>query len=100
MARPRSELSEKLHALCNNVYFQPPTGKMLTYPCIVYSLDTFDVIRADNGPYRTYDKYSITYMTRDPDDEVIRGIALLPLCIMTRSSNNDNLHHYYYRLYH
>lgn len=99
MARPRSELSAILHGLCDHVYFQPPTGKMLEYPCIIYNLDGMDVRHADNGPYQLYDEYSITYITRDPDDANIRSIALLPLCRMSNTSSINNLHHSYYKLY-
>lgn len=99
MGKPRSELSAVFHTICNNVYFQPPTGKMLTYPCIVYSLDAFDVTFADNGQYRLCDKYSVTYITRDPDDGNIRALAMLPLCSMTNTSHGDNIHHYYYKLF-
>lgn len=99
MARPRSELSAKLHEFCGNVYFQPPANKSLSFPCIVYSLSRVGVVFADNGPYRTYDEYSVTYITRDPDDVTIHELALLSMCRMTNTGKNDNLHHYYYQLY-
>lgn len=99
MAKPRSELSAILHSFCKNVYFQPPADKKLTYPCIIYSLDTLDVGRADNGVYRLNDEYSITYVTRDPDDENIRKLARLPMCTMTNASSQNNLHNNHYRLY-
>lgn len=83
----------------NNVYFQPPTGKLLSYPCLIYELDNYSGKHADNYLYTSNDEYSITYITRDPDDAVIRQIAHLPLCRMTNSSMSDNLYHYYYKLY-
>lgn len=100
MGRPRSELSTILHTFCDNVYFQPPADKKITYPCIVYSLEKIDVLFADNGPYRLYDRYSITYITRDPDDLNIHKIALLKLCSFDRAYSSDNLHHYSYTIYH
>jgi len=99
MARPRSELSSLLHTFCSNVYFQPPADKKLTYPCIIYSLDALNVLYADNGPYRLHDRYSITYITRDPDDENIRKFVMLPLCKFDRSYSSDNLHHYAYTIF-
>lgn len=99
MARPRTELSEILHSFCDNVYFQPPADKKLTYPCIIYSLDNFDVEFADNGHYRIMDQYSITYITRDPDDENIRQLLSIRYCRFGRSYPSDNLHHYTYTLY-
>ena len=99
MGRPRSELSEKLHMLCNNVYFQPPSNLSMKFPCIVYSLSNINVRFANNDPYRTYDEYSVTYITRDPDDPVIHDLALMRMCHMTNTGTNDNLHHYYYQVY-
>ena len=99
MARSRIELSEILHRICGNVYFQPPTNTKLSYPCIVYKLERMDVRFADNGPYRICDEYSITYITRDPDDINIRTILMLPYCRFDRAFSSDNLHHNAYTLY-
>lgn len=99
MAKSRAELSEILHGFCNNVYFQPPADKKLSYPCIIYKLNNLDVTFADNGAYRMMDEYSITYVTLDPDDVNIRQIAMLPYCRLTQTASPNNLHHSYYRLY-
>ena len=99
MAKSRSELSSVLHGLCKNVYFQPPTGTKITYPCIIYDLVRTDVRYADNAPYALYDEYSLKYITRDPDDPVRIQLVMLPLCSSERSYVNDNLHHYPFSLY-
>lgn len=99
MAKSRADLSLTLSNICQNVYFQPPASKKLTYPCIIYSLANLNVIFADNGVYRIMDEYSVTYITRDPDDENIHKIAMLPLCRLNRTASPDNLHHNYYTLY-
>lgn len=99
MARPRSELSEILHEFCDNVYFQPPTGTKIKYPCIIYKIEDLDPRYADNRTYSICNQYSITYITRDPDDNVKYRIVDLPMCRMTRSYTEDNLYHYAYRLY-
>lgn len=99
MARSRSELSDILHRLCQNVYFQPPTGTKLVYPCIIYKLDGINIRFADNNPYRLMDEYEVKYITRDADDMTVHDIALLPLCSLGRSYTADNLYHYSYKLY-
>lgn len=99
MARPRSELSAILHALCENVYFQPPTGTHIEYPCIVYDLERFDVRHADNAIYTLHKQYLIKYITRDPDDDVPEKIIELPLCSSEHFYISDNLYHYPFRLY-
>lgn len=99
MARSRNDLSAMLHSICDNVYFQPPTGTMLTYPCIVYSRDNMQIRRADNRSYNMHDEYEIIYMTLDPDDINRDLIAELPMCSLTRSNPIDNLYHHYYRIF-
>ena len=99
MARPRTELSNVLHAICNNVYFQPPNGYKLTYPCIVYELEKTDVTYADNAPYALYDLYSIKYITRDPDDATRYQFVLLPRCKNSRMYVADNLYHHPFDIY-
>ena len=99
MAKPREQLSDKFHELCSNVYFQPPTGTRIKYPCIIYELDRTDVRYADNTPYVLYDEYSVKYITRDPDDPVRTQLVRFPLCSSDRMYINDNLYHYPYKLY-
>lgn len=99
MGKPRSVLSEKLHEICPNVYFQPPSNLRMVYPCIVYSLEQIDVKFANNGVYNYYDKYSLIYVTRDPDDVNVHKIAFLPLCSSNRDYSSDNLHHHAYTIY-
>lgn len=98
--RPRKTLSDKLHALCQNVYFQPPTGYKLKYPCIVYEFTGVEKIHADNLGYILCGKYSMTYITRDPDDDVKIQLVELPMCSMGQTFENDNLYHYSYTIYH
>lgn len=99
MAGPRTELSERLHAICDEVYFQPPTGTKLTYPCIVYSLDNLDINYADDRLYTHYNQYSITYITQDPDDSNVWRFLDIPYCSFNRRDVTDNLYHNYYRVF-
>lgn len=99
MAKPRSNLSEILHEICDEVHFQPPTGFKLKYPCIIYELERMNVRRADNAAYTLYDEYLITYITRDPDDSTKLKFMDIPLCSPERFFPNDNLYHYPFKLY-
>ena len=100
MAKPRIELSQKLHEIAGeNVYFQPPASKKISYPCIVYRLTNFDETHANNDTYKLMDEYNITYITRDPDDVNIRKILRLPYCALINAQSIDNLHNYNYRLF-
>lgn len=101
MAEPRNrnELSEILHEYCEHVYFQPPTGTELQYPCIIYRLETTNKRYANNGRYMYCAEYSLQYITSDPDDDVKFKIDQLQYCAMGRSFISDNLYHYNYRLF-
>lgn len=99
MVRPRIDLSDLLHRYCSHVYFQPPTGTNLIYPCIIYKLDDIDTAHADNAPYYVNIRYSMQYITRDPDDAVRFELAMLPMCKFDRHFPADNLNHYNYTIY-
>lgn len=99
MAKPRSALSDILHQFCDNVYYQPPTGHQITYPCIIYDLEKPDVTFADNAPYAIYDQYTIKYITRDPDDDTRNQIIMMKHCSADRFYMADNLYHYLFRVY-
>lgn len=99
MAKSRSKLRDLLYTVCDNVYFQPPTGTHIKYPCIIYDLDKPDVKFADNAPYALYDQYSLKYITRDPDDMTRNQIIMFQLCSADKPYMADNLYHYPFRIY-
>ena len=82
-----------------NVYFQPPESLKLNYPAIVYSLDNLENKHANDSVYNMRDRYLVTYITQNPDDQAIRVLASRPLCRFDRHYKSDNLNHYVYTLY-
>ena len=82
-----------------NVYFQPPEGFKLSYPCIVYERDRIDSDHADNQPYLHHIRYSVTVIGKDPDSLIPKKIADLPMCRYDRAFVSDNLHHDVFTLY-
>ena len=94
-------LHQKLESLLGtrNVYFQPPTGTQLKFPCIVYNLSTANDVHADDQIYRRLYRYSLTYITKDPDDPKRDLIDNLQYCSFDRVVASDNLYHYYYTIY-
>lgn len=83
-----------------NVYFQPPSGIVMRYPCIVYQLDRVDSDYADNTPYRNAKAYQVTYIDNDPDMTIPDKIGSLPMSSFVRAFTSGNRNHYVYRLYH
>lgn len=98
---PRLDLHEILVDILGsrNVYFQPPANVQMKYPAIVYARDYAQTSFADNSPYRFTKRYSVTYISRDPDSVVVDKIAMLPRCVYVRYYAADNLNHDIFNLY-
>lgn len=97
----RLELHAKLKDILgsDNVYFCPPPGYRMKYPCIVYKLGVSSVIPADNIKYQTKKQYVVTVIDEDPDSEIPDKVHNLLYCGMDRVFTADNLNHFVYRLY-
>lgn len=83
-----------------NVYFQPPPGNEIHYPCIVYKRDNASVYFGNNAGYRFQQRYQVTYISRTPDTDMVERIARLPLCLYNRFYVAQNLNHDVFNLYH
>lgn len=82
-----------------NVYYQPPANIKLKFPCIVYRKSKIKTIRADNRFYGKTDEYTITYISKTVDDDVILKILELETCTHDRRYTSDNLYHDVFTLY-
>jgi hypothetical protein len=95
----RAQLHEIFELLTANVYYQPPNGLKMEYPCIAYHLDAENVQYADNGKYRFHDRYQVTVMDRDPDSVLRQMVSSLPLCSFDRGFAADNLNNFVFNLH-
>lgn len=70
---PSDRLQAKLEAMLPGipVYFRPPTGYKMTFPCVVFDLKRNNPLNADNKPYVVWHEFRVQYFTRDPRDENI-----------------------------
>ena len=95
------ELQQLLEGLFGspNVYFQPPANIEMVYPCIVYHRDSARTQFAGNSPYRYTQRYQVTVIDRDPENEVLVKIAALPMSTFNRFFMADNLNHDVFNLY-
>lgn len=91
----RLELQQLLEDVLGsrNVYFQPPETIKMTYPCVVYSLETYPSSPADDLLYKTTERYIVTYIDRNPDSNVPETILHTRGFQFDRRYNADNLHH-------
>ncbi len=101
MSQRRVELQRMLERLLGtrNVYFQPPNGLQLKYPCIIYHLDTANDVHAEDKIYRRLYRYSLTYITKNPEDPMRDLIDDLQYCSFNRFFTSDNLNHFVYTIY-
>lgn len=95
----RLEFSEALHKICDNVYFQPPESKKINYPCIIYERRNIDQQFADNIPYAQKTRYTVTVISRDPDDPIVDAVSQFPYCLYDRFYTADNLNHDVFNIY-
>lgn len=98
----RLDLHEELCTLLGsrNVYFQPPASVKMKYPCIRYSSDGFDVVRADDKVYRYVKRYEGVIIDPNPDSITPEFMLMhFPMCDIGSSYTADNLNHYPFTLY-
>jgi hypothetical protein len=77
----------------NNIYFQPPADLKMVYPAIVYRRDRDYVGHAGNKPYNRRIRYQVTVIDRNPDSDIPKKVAELPLCVFDRFYSADQLNH-------
>lgn len=98
--KSRLELSEILHTLAPNVYFQPTTGVRIKYPCIIYERASGLSMPADNLSYLYTKSYTITVIDKDPDSEIPdKVMKAFQMCTFDRHFVSDGLNHDTFLLY-
>ena len=100
MAR-RLEFQALLETLLGtrNVYFQPPEGFQMRYPCIVYSRDQMDEKFADDLLYSKTVCYRVMILDRDPDSAVPDKVAELRFSSFVTHYKVDQVNHDIYNVY-
>lgn len=82
------------------VYFQPPAGQKMEYPCITYALTDIPEEYADNKSFIRHKHYIVTLIGFDADnDDIIEQLLDLQYCSYDRRFISDNLYHDVFDLY-
>ena len=77
-----------------NVYFQPPNGTKLVYPCIIYSVGGGDSIYADNKNYYFTYQWEIKYLDTKPINDVVEKIMeQFQMARFNRRYTADHINH-------
>lgn len=97
----RAKLSAMLHEVLGSdkVHFEPPETIKMEYPAIVYNKSGQRTVRANDGRYLVYDRYTITFIHKDADSETTESIGDLPYCELDRQYTADDLYHDVFTIY-
>lgn len=90
---PRSQLQTLLKSICPRVYFQPPPGFAMEYPCIVYRREPGSSRYADNKIYSFDQQYEVTLISGEPDEAIFEQLKWLPQTRHSASFTAENLYH-------
>lgn len=82
-----------------NVYFEPPPGTIMKYPCVRFRRMNFESAYANNHVYILRQKFEAVLIYKTPNSCLPIKIARLPLCVHIRQYTADNLTHEVYHIY-
>lgn len=98
----RNDLEQILFELVGNenVYFQPPTGTQLKYPCIVFRLLNVPTRHANNKAYHWDRAYQITHIYKDYRKELVdEFLNRFKLVSFDTRFTSNNMYHDVYTIY-
>lgn len=82
-----------------HVYFQPPESLRLVYPCILYVRDKIVTKKANNETYKYQTRYQVTFISKDPDSEIVDKLARFPHSAHSRFFVSEGLNHDVFDIY-
>lgn len=99
MHKTRLDFHNFLLGYCENVYYRPPEGLKLKFPAIVYDLSSIDNIHSENKVYLQKKPYSVTVISKNPEEPIVEDISKITLCRFDRNFVTDNLNHTTFKIY-
>ena len=82
-----------------NVYYQIPSNMKMEYPAVKYERGRIDNNHADNIIYSQNTSYTITVISKNPDEPIVEKISKIPTCEYDRDYIIDNLYHTVFKIY-
>lgn len=100
MAKDQKTLQATLLELAPKAWYKRPPDNRMTYPCFLYRLSRPDTKRADNKVYAYTPCYNVIYISKDPNDAIVRQmLENFEYCDFDREYQADGLFHYSFTLY-
>ena len=105
----RAKLSTLLHSITGlaidpksgkeAVYYQPPNGTVMVYPCIVYERSDIYNLHADDNVYMQKHRWTVTVIDRDPDSDIVQQVSEIRGIQYERHFATDGLNHDIFTLF-
>lgn len=96
----RKHIHTVLAEICPTVYYEPPTGQQIKYPCIIYRRGNLNKKRANDKVYGYRVQYELTLITKNPEEnDMFEQLLNLDYCSFDRHYTADNLYHDSFSLY-
>ena len=97
----RTKLHKELETILGtkNVYFQPPEGFKMIYPCIVYERHGINNKHADDRVYLEPVRYRATVIDANPDSEIVHKMNNLKHARFVRHFAVNQLNHDIFDIY-
>lgn len=82
------------------IYFQPPSGDRLKYPCITYYRNSTEDDKADNRRYLSHTRYTINWIGETPSGPLIDKILdTFQFCTHDNTYVSNGLNHDVFTIY-
>ena len=81
------------------VYFQPPVGTKMEFPCIVYSQGAPEKINADNKGYFINTPYTVIYIDKSPVSDIPDKLLDMDNTMAERPYQQNNMHYFPFRIF-
>lgn len=71
----------------------------MAYPCIIYKRNNADTVFAGNAPYRYTLQYQVIVIDRNPNSDIPKKVAALPMSVFNRFYTAEDLNHDVFNVY-
>ena len=108
MGKTRLDLDAELRKILSdlygnsgvNIYFQPPSGDRIKYPCIIYYRNSTEVDKADNRRYMSHTRYTVNWIGPTPSGPLIdKMLDNFQFCNHDNTYVSEGLNHDTFTIY-
>ena len=83
----------------SKIYYQPSSNIIMSYPAIIYEVDSVDNKYANNDIYNQHIQFKITVIDKHADSSVVEMLIADARFVFNNSYISDNLYHTIFTIY-